>query len=547
MSATPLDETSLRDLEAWLATDAEAPLDLEPARADLAKSLDELARVHDLVVRVVGALGRRRSIPPAARATLMAATARRTELLREVGEQIASWGASGGGIRLQQTATAQASAPSVHTSRTVVSATNEPPVDSAPEAAIEAERESAPQPSPSSREAPLTSDQIQAWLGRLRDARPVASAPVLPSVALTFEKQLAVLKQLMATLDSPREREGSAEWNAEAEALIAAMSRDRIETWKQMSPSMQRAWLAMLVSRARAATDPSLGYPLIRSRVNAMFPRLSAFSKEEQPGYVHGLAVTHLPTRGTWLADASHAWEELEQIIEGEEQAAPPSRASGKASKPSNEIEKVETKNDDEANELVSGELASGETPAETGETETPAAENETKAPKRKLATKKKPEPVPDEVEPSSEKIEKLDDDEPIEGEIEESWPGWGWVRHKRAVIFGGEVRETNRARLETAFEFAELAWVSVAQQRRVHSLVTRVSSGTVDIVLVLQKFVNHKTASKVIDACREAGVAWAMVENGYGVSAIRRSIDHHLGPAGTPLGASPAAAAKRS
>ncbi len=56
-----------------------------------------------------------------------------------------------------------------------------------------------------------------------------------------------------------------------------------------------------------------------------------------------------------------------------------------------------------------------------------------------------------------------------------------------------------------------------------------------------------RSTVQECIKRAREAGVAWAMVENGYGVSAIRRSIDHHLGPAGTPLGASPAAAAKRS
>ncbi|MFO0659076.1 MAG: hypothetical protein U0165_04500 [Polyangiaceae bacterium] len=450
--------------------------------------------------------------------------------MREVGSRIAS-GAQAA-VRLHLGANAQIAETS---SRTAISPAFENDSGASSEGLSDTARASAAQAF-GGRETPLTSDQIQAWLGRLREARPTApSAPVVPIVPLTFEKQLAVLKQLMSTLDAPREREGSAEWNAEAEALVAAMSRDRIETWKQMSPSMQRAWLAMLVSRARAATDPSLGFPLIRSRVNAMFPRLSAFSKEEQPGYVHGLAVTHLPTRGTWLADAAHAWEELEQIIEGEE-AIPAARTSAKAARPSEELDDDDDDDDDGPN----SERESAPVAATSGES-VEVAPAEAEKPRRKLATKKKVEAAPaEDAEPSSERAD--DDDAGGEADIEESWAGWGWTRQKRAVIFGGEVRETSRLRLEEAFEFTELAWVSVAQQRRVHSLVTRVASGTVDLVLVLQKFVNHKTASKVIDACREAGVAWAMVENGYGVSAIRRAIDHHLGATGTPLGSSPAA-----
>ncbi|MFO0659460.1 MAG: hypothetical protein U0165_06480, partial [Polyangiaceae bacterium] len=50
---------------------------------------------------------------------------------------------------------------------------------------------------------------------------------------------------------------------------------------------------------------------VLGARVESVFRRLTAFSRDHRPGYVHGLSRGHLPKIGTWSDDAVFAREEL--------------------------------------------------------------------------------------------------------------------------------------------------------------------------------------------------------------------------------------------
>ena len=157
--------------------------------------------------------------------------------------------------------------------------------------------------------------------GRAPDSsRPISEAFVLrasPARPLITEMHRQTLRALMGELKKPNPPSNQVEMIDEADTLVEVTQRERIDQWRTLPNEMQRTWLTMLVARARAITEAAQAMPGTRSKLQAVFPKLSAYSKEYQPGYVHGLAVGHLPTRGTWLSDALHAWEELAKMAEG--------------------------------------------------------------------------------------------------------------------------------------------------------------------------------------------------------------------------------------
>jgi hypothetical protein len=112
---------------------------------------------------------------------------------------------------------------------------------------------------------------------------------------------------------------------------------------------------------------------------------------------------------------------------------------------------------------------------------------------------------------------------------IEAAWPLWPLVRGRDAVIVGGDQREPNRVRLERAFELRSLEWLESPGPRKVEALVSRIQRGTVDIVVLLKGLVDHKQSEPVIAAAKASNVAWALAE-GYGITAVKASLDRFLG-----------------
>jgi hypothetical protein len=120
-----------------------------------------------------------------------------------------------------------------------------------------------------------------------------------------------------------------------------------------------------------------------------------------------------------------------------------------------------------------------------------------------------------------SEEVEDLD--------IEAGWRLLPLVRGCKAILLGGDPREPNRQRLERALQLASLEWPPIDGPRKVEAVVERIRKGTYGLVLVLTPFVFHKQSSPIIEAAKDAGVAWALVE-GYGVAATKQGLERFLG-----------------
>lgn len=108
---------------------------------------------------------------------------------------------------------------------------------------------------------------------------------------------------------------------------------------------------------------------------------------------------------------------------------------------------------------------------------------------------------------------------------IDPGWPLWSLVRGRRALMVGGDPREPNRARLEHFFEFASLEWPDIDGPRRTEAVVARIKKRTVEVVVVLQGFVDHAQAEPIISAAKAHDVTWVLAE-GYGVTAIRNAFE---------------------
>jgi hypothetical protein len=111
---------------------------------------------------------------------------------------------------------------------------------------------------------------------------------------------------------------------------------------------------------------------------------------------------------------------------------------------------------------------------------------------------------------------------------LEADWPWWSQVRGKRAVLVGGSPREPYRQRLIEVFGFSSLDWVD-GHVRRISKLASRVAHRGVDLILVVSAFISHKSSGKIVNACKQQGVTFAVLERGHGVLAVRRALERFV------------------
>lgn len=100
----------------------------------------------------------------------------------------------------------------------------------------------------------------------------------------------------------------------------------------------------------------------------------------------------------------------------------------------------------------------------------------------------------------------------------------------RSAVIVGGDERGQARLRIQAAFGFASLEWERGWNNRRVQALRDRVSHGSVDCVIFLRRFLNHKLCDVLLPATKEAGTLMVWVDQGYGVTAVERAVLRAIG-----------------
>lgn len=119
------------------------------------------------------------------------------------------------------------------------------------------------------------------------------------------------------------------------------------------------------------------------------------------------------------------------------------------------------------------------------------------------------------------------------------------WLRSKlaglKAAVVGGSKREHRRETIQKFFGLAEVEWIENEREQAANSkaLGARIVNGQYDIIFMLSRFTSHALHDRVKEACKESGVPFALVEGGYGISALCRAMAA-LGDRATALAGSP-------
>lgn len=303
------------------------------------------------------------------------------------------------------------------------------------------------------------------------------------------ENLVREILERLGELPSRIERPTASLWHERAEELTAS---DWLQRWTELDRALQVDLLTLMVALGRAAQEASMG----KEEPRKMFHRLSAYSREQQPGFTHGMARNHQPRHGGWLTDARKAQDALRTWL-GER---PTSSVLKSASMP-------------------------------------PLAKTQAESRPEKPAARKTPMllETPTQPETSLSLEDSLPGEPalPVEEEgpsslVEEDWAWWPEVRDKRAILVGGSPKEPCRRRLHEAFHFAALDWVD-GDVRRISSVTERIAHGGLDLVLIVRDFIGHKISKKVVFSCKNHRVPFVFVERGHGVLAVRRSIERYL------------------
>ena len=106
------------------------------------------------------------------------------------------------------------------------------------------------------------------------------------------------------------------------------------------------------------------------------------------------------------------------------------------------------------------------------------------------------------------------------------SWPLFPNLRGltRPLVLLGGIPVPNKIANIYERFGF-EVEWVEVYRNKGDISAVNRVSNGTVGAVVILEKFLGHRTSEKVVEVCRAHGIPWAYGGNA-GTATLQRALE---------------------
>ena len=364
---------------------------------------------------------------------------------------------------------------------------------------------------------------------------PNKAAPTSPS-RLASSAQLSALQRHFTLGPSPTDipAEGwhskldrvladlvpASDLDAEEQRVCAAVSRT--DNWSAFPKSVQRLLVGLVASRLRSLQDD---HERGSRTINTAFSRLTAFSAREQPGFVFGLARDHKPQHGTWSEDADRYWDELADLLPA-----------------------------DDPDEPTVGELLHG---VEEVVPEISTAPQEMRPTLRRQAVRRiraaleggvrsrntrlvnLAAPLLDDLDGREfrslrrairERGDEVGDDEDDNNPIPDDWAWWGRTRGRRALLVGGDPREPNRQRLQEIFGFDSLEWLATTgKPQSLQSIASRIRRGSVDLLIILTRFVGHNYDDILLPACKDAGVDWVSVDHGYGSARIRQAIERFL------------------
>ncbi len=305
----------------------------------------------------------------------------------------------------------------------------------------------------------------------------------------------------------------------------------RCAEWSAFPRAIQQALLGLLAARLRRLQDDTSSHlrALLALQLKKDFAKLTQFSNEHQPGWITGLSRSHRPESASWIGDAEFWWSALRRELGGfaldaERAALNPEVALRELAAVVGEdvpspvrVRRAATRALNAGVPPEDGRLARlliGHLDALSGD----------KALKRLRRAVRQAE-----AHDAEGPVDGSDEDE-ADAALPPDWPHFGRTRGRAAVMVGGEVREPARARIEAAFGFESVEWISGWDIRTVQSLSERVGNGGVDFVVLLARFISHKVTDILLPPLREGGVDWVMVKQGYGVNQLRMAIERYLG-----------------
>lgn len=366
---------------------------------------------------------------------------------------------------------------------------------------------------------------------------PIASPPPKPAPAAALQalaqrgigglapsqrsdlEDIKVLKRLLRAFGRPYR----VDTDRKAEAVVRLLDQEvgGIDAWTDQPPFVQKALLGMVAALARHVQDEfdgSLPY-VVSDALPGIFSRMTRYSRVERPGFVAGLSRRNDPEHGqTWLDDARHWFSTLEERtgpLEPEAEEGTPESALA-------QLEEAIAEGVDDRKQLV----ALVKVALETGLSQSDRRLVALLTPHQSLlkgarGLKTLKGALKDALRDEDDFEEAQDKGRPVPSE----WPHFDMTLDKRAVIIGGDPRPAALDRIQDAFGFADVQW-EVADVRRANTIADRVRGGSIDVVLLLIRFINHRHQTVIKPACNEAGVPLIIVESGYGVDAVRRGIE---------------------
>jgi len=294
---------------------------------------------------------------------------------------------------------------------------------------------------------------------------------------------------------------------------------DGRESWRWLPTAAQKALVSYIVARGRRLQDQAdrgtLSLINGQDKLDALFPRLTAFTKTEMREFIHGLARGHDPKRGSWLEDARYWLEEINRLLDrggSEEQQFNPDIALNAL----DEFMETRQPNSGKIKEYVADMIESG-MPVDDPRFLKRLDEHRNIFRGSKFKTLRdafrEQEKTEEEVETQS---------------LMTHWPYLSETLGKRAFMTGGEPREDARRNIEDAFGFDSLDWCPSDQHRKMKSYAKRIIGENYDIAILLTSLMGHDT-NVIRDACKRVGIPCVFVAQGYGPSRIAHSIEKNF------------------
>jgi hypothetical protein len=369
--------------------------------------------------------------------------------------------------------------------------------------------------------AELTPDIAAKLMAAMQGNTFERAAGAVAEAAALAARQEAAAAQVVRRLGPTPRLERKAHIDRELARLLTLKSTD-FDEWSDVSPDFYRAVVGWVAARARAlqgAAETHPGYP-DKGRLDSLFNALSKHSKKKRLGFIHGLALTHEPKSNSWTQDALEFETRLHGMFEPEAPAG-----AGDGSNADDAIRRLEEaahggSSPIELKLVLADALAAGVSerhPRLVGA----LRERVTELTEPGYAGLRRA------IETTNEREEEAQ--APLSKGIPEDWPLRDRVRGARVVLIGGDARAQNVKSLKQAFGFAECLWESKTAEgtRHVDGLEQQMTAGSIDFVIVLQRFVSHSISDRVFRA--ETPTCRVILAETYSTVSVRRAFERFL------------------